>query len=94
MTKRTYNRRTDDEIIAELQGRIHELERRMVAKQRPDAQVMKDFQKVKKTLAKFSQTCMDNGRQDLSNSILAFLTSFELQAKEAPAEQRRAVGHP
>ena len=91
MTKRSYSRRSDDQIIAELQGRIQELEKRMHAKQRPDAEVLKEFPKIKKVLARYSQTCMDSGRQDLANSILAFLTTFELQARELPQEPRRSL---
>jgi hypothetical protein len=62
----------------------------MESKQRPDAELLKVLPKVKKYLARFAQTCMDNGRKDLSNSVLAFLTTFELQARELPEELRRA----
>ena len=90
MTKRSYTRRSDDQIIAELQDRIRQLERRVESKQRPDAEVLREIPKMKKTLAKFSQTCMDHGRKDLSNSILAFLATFELQAKEMPEDMKRS----
>ena len=88
MTKRSYRRRTDDELIADYEARIRELERKMEAKVRPDAPVLKDLPKLRRHLGRFSQHCMDHGRADLSNSILAFLTTFELQAKEQPAEHR------
>lgn len=91
MTKRSYNRRSDEEIIEDLQGRIRQLEKKMEAKQRPDAAVVRDLPKLKKQLSKFAQTCMDNGRKDLSNSLLAFMTTFELQAKDIPHELKRPV---
>lgn len=93
MTKRSYSRRSDEEIINDLEDRIRQLEKRMVAKQRPDATLLREFPKVKKYLAKFSQTCMDNGRSDLANSILAFMTTFELQAKEIPEELKRSLSN-
>lgn len=91
MTKRSYSRRSDEEIIHDLEDRIRQLEKRMVAKQRPDAALLKELPKVKKYLAKFSQTCMDAGRSDLANSILAFMTTFELQAKEIPEDLKRSL---
>ena len=91
MTKRSYSRRSDDEIISDLQSRIRQLERRVESKQRPDSVVLKEIPKLKKFLSRVSQLCMDTGRKDLSNSILAFLTTFEMQAKELPDEVKRSV---
>ncbi len=86
MAKRSYHRRTDEQIIADLEDKIREIERRKEAKERPDQAVLKDLPKLKRQLGKFSQLCMDNCRGDLSNSILAFLATFEMQAKQLPAE--------
>ena len=91
MAKRSYNRRSDDEIIEDLQARIRDIERRVEAKQRPDTAVLKDIPRLKKSLAKFSQLCMDNGRKDLSNSVLGFLATLEVQAKALPDELRRSL---
>ena len=85
MTKRSYTRRSDDELIADYEAKIRDLEKRMQAKVRPDAPVLKDLPKFRRHLGKFSQFCMDHGRADLSNSILAFISTFELQAKEQAA---------
>jgi len=88
MTKRKYHRRSDEERIAEYEAKISALQQKMKASERPDAKVLSDLPKLRRQLGKFSQLCMDNGRADLSNSILAFLASFEIQAKESPASSR------
>ncbi len=83
MPKRKYHRRSADELIADYEAKIATLQKKLEAKERPDAPVLKNLPKLKRQLARFSQLCMDHGRADLSNSILAFLTTFELQAKES-----------
>lgn len=89
MTKRKYHRRSDEELIADYEAKITALQQKMKASERPDAKVLSDLPKLKRQLGKFSQLCMDHGRADLSNSILAFLASFELQAKESPEPSQR-----
>ena len=84
MAKRKYHRRSDEELIAEYETKIRDLEHRVQAKERPDAVVIKELPKFRRQLAKFSQLCMDNQRPDLSNSILAFMCTFDVQAKDSP----------
>ena len=86
MSRRSYNRRSDDQIIQELQDRIKLIERRIEAKTRTDSPVLKEIPKVKRALARFAQMCMDHRRNDLSNTILAFMATLELQAKQTPTE--------
>lgn len=88
MTKRKYHRRSDDELIADYESKIDLLQKRMQAPEREDARVLKDIPRLKRHLAKFSQLCMDSGRADLSNSILAFFITFELQAKRNGVGER------
>ena len=88
MTKRKYHRRSDDELIAEYESKIQRLQKKMEASERPDVAVLNGLPRLKRHLAKFSQLCMDSGRADLSNSILAFLATFELQAKENGVSSR------
>lgn len=88
MAKRTYTRRTEAERIAELQKKIEELESKMESEQRPDGEVLKQIPKVKRSLGKFAQLCIDNRRPDLSNSALAFLATLERQAQDIPDEMR------
>jgi hypothetical protein len=88
MSKRSYNRRSDDEIIQDLQKRIQSIEARRLARDRGDAPVLKELPKVKRQLAKFAQVCMDHKRSDLSNTVMAFLSTLEVQAKQTPAPSR------
>ena len=88
MTKRKYQRRSDDELIADYESKIADLQKKMQASEREDVRVLKDLPKLRRQLGKFSQLCMDSGRADLSNSILAFLTTFEIQAKDERAVSR------
>ena len=72
-------RRTEDEQIADLQQKIQELEerkRRMEAKTSP---VRKDFDRFKKHANKFIQSCVDHGRNDLANSVMALINTVERQ---------------
>ncbi|MFT5049610.1 MAG: hypothetical protein ACI8QZ_001003 [Chlamydiales bacterium] len=90
MTKRTYNRRTDTELIDELQDRIKMIESRVQARKRQDSPVLKEIPKVKRSLAKFAQICTDHHRGDLSNTVLAFLATIERQARHAPEHVMRS----
>jgi len=82
MAKRSYTRRTDEELIAELESKIKRIEQRVESRKRADSPVLKEIPKVKRKLAQFSQLCVDHGRKDLSNSILAFLSTLEQQARQ------------
>ena len=86
MTKRNYNRRTDNEIIADLEAKISQLQKKIDAKQRPDEPVVKELPKIRRKLAQFSQLCMDHGRGDVSNSVMAFLSMLETQLRDPLAE--------
>jgi molecular chaperone GrpE (heat shock protein) len=84
MTKREYNRRTDEERLSELESQLEELKSKVQQQQRPDAPVLEEIKKVKKVLTKFSQTCADHGRTDMVNSVMAFLHTLDHQAKSVP----------
>ncbi|MCP5020156.1 MAG: hypothetical protein GY930_00130 [bacterium] len=88
MEKRNYKRRSSTEIVEDLQARIQALEVRIEAKKRKDMPIFKELTKVRKTLGNFSQTCVDNGRSDLSNSVLAFISTLDRQS-QAPTENVR-----
>jgi len=83
MAKRSYNRRSDDQIIDELESRIKSIEQRMEARRHKESPVLKEFGKVKRSLAKFSQLCMDEQRNDLSNTVMAFLATIDQQVKQS-----------
>lgn len=94
MAKRSYNRRTDEEIIDDLQNRIKQIESRVAARQRKDSPVLKEIPKVKRMLGKFAQTCVDHGRGDLSNTALGFLATLERQARQHPEHAARPAEEP
>ena len=88
MTKRSYKRRSDDQLIEDLESKIKQVEARMQARERKDSPVLKEIPKVKKRLAAFAQLCMDHHRKDLSNTVMGFLTMLDIQAKDVPDEAR------
>jgi hypothetical protein len=84
MTKREYSRRSDEDLLGDLENKLSALKKKFREKNRPDAPALKEMKKVKKALTKFSQICVDNGRTDLANSVLAFLHTLEHQSKTLP----------
>jgi len=84
MAKRSYNRRSDEQLITDLQDKIKRVEARMQAKQRTDAPVLKEVSKVNRVLKRFAQLAMDHDRGDLSNMAIAFLSGLERAALELP----------
>ena len=80
--KRTYRRRSDEQMIEDLEAKVREVQQRVESRQRKDSPVLKEIPKLKRKLAGFAQLCMDHNRKDLSNTVLAFLTTIEVQAKQ------------
>lgn len=75
--KRT--RRTEDEQIADLQKKIEEIEQRKRQQEARTSPVRKDFDRFKKHASKFVQACVDQGRNDVANSVLALMNTVERQ---------------
>ena len=88
MTKREYNRRTDEERLSELEIQLEKLKSKVQQEQRSDAPVLKEIKKVKTALNKFSQICADHGRTDMTNSVMAFLHTLNQQAKSSPSSMQ------
>lgn len=84
MTKRSYKRRTADEQVADLEAQILALKSRQLETERSDKPVVTSFPKLKKQLAAFAQLCMDYGRGDVSNSVMAFMSMAERQVSKPP----------
>jgi hypothetical protein len=89
MTKRPYNRRSEEERIEELAARIEHLKQRMEQKQRKDGPVLKEMPKLRKALVRFSEIAMECERADLSMSTQAFLAGLERTVGDVPDEPRR-----
>jgi len=90
MATRKYNRRSDDELIAELQTKIDRVQARVESRKRRDSPVIKELPKIQRVLRRFAQLAIDHGREDLSNSTLAFLAGLERAAATPPESERGA----
>jgi len=76
-------RRDELEQIRDLEVRIKEVEaRKLRRRQRSESPVLKDFERLKKQMARFAQACMNHQRADMANSMLAFMSVLERQARE------------
>jgi hypothetical protein len=82
MSKRSYNRRSSEQIIADLQAQIDLQKEKIEAKAKANDPVLKEIPKVRRQLRKFAQLSNDGGRKDIGNSVLAFLTSLDRMYKK------------
>ncbi len=89
MTKRSYNRRTEDEQIEDLQRKIADLQERVERTQRPDSVVFKAFPKIQRSLRDFSKLAAENGRADIANSTTAFLAGLDRAVNTPPENPAR-----
>jgi hypothetical protein len=81
--KRSYTRRSDEQIISDYEVQIEALKQRKAAKERVNDPVVIEFAKFKRKVVLFSQLCMDNDRTDLSNSAMAFISMLDRQVKDS-----------
>ena len=89
-SKRQYARRSDDERIADLQRKINQLQGRIEKKQRKDLPVLKEVPRVQRRLRKFVQLAMDNGRQDLAHSTMAFIAGLDRALNASESNRKRS----
>ena len=94
-SKRSYERRSDEQRIADLQQRIQELQVKAQAKVQkeasPDQAVLKSIPKLARHLRKFADLAMSNGRQDIATSTWAFMAGLERNlGQDEPSRRRRA----
>ena len=94
MAKRSYNRRTEDERIADLEAKIQRIKSRMQMKKRKDSPVLREVSRVQKILRKFAQTALDHGRSDLALSTQAFVAGLDRIAREQEEPSRRRGRQP
>jgi len=74
---RKYNRRSDEERIAELERRIADVKARQAAREKKDDPVLREIPKLQRQLRKFAQLALNHDRPDISNSIQAFNAGLE-----------------
>lgn len=92
MPKRQYNRRTDEERIADYQRQIEELRARAERKAREDDQLLKGYMKLQGSLRSFIQLSHDHGRGDIGNMVEAFAAGLQRQVSMPLEEPRRRRG--
>jgi chromosome segregation ATPase len=87
--KRSYNRRSEDQRIADLESKIHRIKERLEMKQRKDSPVLREVTRVQRLLRKFAQTAQDHGRADLAMSTQAFAAGLDRLANTPGEPVRR-----
>jgi|RhiMethySRZTD1v2_1073278.scaffolds.fasta_scaffold358592_2 hypothetical protein len=80
--RRSYNRRTDQERIAQLEARIADIQAREDAKKKKDDPLMKDVPKVQRRLRKFAQLAAQHERLDIANSVTAWVSSLDRMVRD------------
>ena len=88
--KRAYNRRSEDQRIADLEAKIQKIKSRLEMKQRKDSPVLREVARVQRVLRKFAQTAQDHGRADLAMSTQAFAAGLDrlVSTPEEPVRRR------
>ncbi len=82
MAKRKYNRRSDEQLIEDLQTKIQKVQERLESKQRKDSPVLKKLSNIERTLRNFAQLSLDHDRPYLANMVTAFLAGLRRAADE------------
>jgi uncharacterized coiled-coil protein SlyX len=77
MSKRTYNRRTPEQLIADLEAKIAFQKEKIEAKSMANDPVLKEVPKIKRQLRKFAEVANAGGRKDIANSVTAFVVSLD-----------------
>ncbi len=77
VAKRSYNRRSEEDQIRELQAKVAELKALAEAKSRPDLPVVQEWPKTQKALRAFMAIAMKHRREDLAISAQAFMAGIE-----------------
>jgi hypothetical protein len=86
--KRSYHRRSDNELIAEMESKIQELRKKIEARARPDQDVLNELPKLQKKLRAFAQLAMQHGRSDIANSTMAFMAGLDRMKDDEPDNPR------
>jgi len=89
MAKRSYQRRSEDERIKDLEQKVAQLRLRLESKQRKDQPVLKEFKRVQKVLQRFAGIAHQHARADIGNMIDAFAAGLARQVELVPNESRR-----
>jgi molecular chaperone GrpE (heat shock protein) len=70
--RRSYQRRSADQRIADLDQKLAELRAKLSAQEKRDDPVLREIQKLQKRLKSFIQLAHDHKRPDVANSAMGF----------------------
>ena len=74
---RSYNRRSAEEQVADIQRRIEELKHKQAAREKKSDPVLREMQKLQRQLKSFVQLALNHNRPDVANSALGFKAMLE-----------------
>jgi molecular chaperone GrpE (heat shock protein) len=75
--RRSYQRRSADQRISDLEKKISDLKAKQSARDRKDDPVLREMQKLLKRLKRFIQHAHDHKRPDVANSVMGFKSMLE-----------------
>jgi len=75
--RRSYNRRSAGERVADLERRIAELKAKQAQREKKDDPLVREIPKIQRRLRKFAQLAMNQQRPDVANSVLAWSTQLD-----------------
>lgn len=87
-TKPKRHRRTDEELLRDLEAKLAELKQRAEQRKQRETPVSKQAAKLVKAARKFAQLAQDHNRTDLSLTAQAFAAGLERAASQAPQDDR------
>jgi len=77
MATRSYRRRTPEQVISDLEAEIARQKGRLEAKEKASDPILSEIPKLQKRLRKFAQAAFDGKRNDIGNSVTAFVSSLD-----------------
>jgi len=75
--RRSYNRRSADQRVADLEKKIAELKAKQAAREKKDDPVLREARKLLARLKRFVQFAHDQKRPDIANSAMGFRSVLE-----------------
>lgn len=75
--RRSYQRRSADQRVADLDRKIAELKAKQAAREKKEDPVLREIQKLLTRLRRFTQFAHDHKRPDVANSAMGFKAMLE-----------------
>lgn len=87
---RSYNRRSPDQRLSDLETRIAELKAKQAEREKRGDPILREIQKLQKQLKQFIQVAHNNQRPDVANSAMGFKSMLEriLSAELSPVAKQ------